>query len=391
MTFPERHRVRRPAFTVLEITVVLCTVLLLISLLLPAIQQAREQARRQQCQQNMAQIGIALRTYHDAHRCLPSGVVNPLGPVVSRSHDVTIFAEAGDLAAGDYGYGGFGGGGGGLSDMNYGSGDGGDGSMAPDQLSDESVTEKAAREKAEQKFEEIRSEYLVSWIAQILPQLDRQTTYRQIDFQTPQLSFVSKAEKKGWQERYQSWTTVGGGGIPWFPEPQLADIRFLHCPSRISLGFGNGLLATHYSGCYASQAVPIDINNDGLLYLNSSESLEDVPDGASSTILVGESADGVFRSFYYGDHSSLRATVQVALDSNLDRFQDYSQRGALEELVQDFTKDPMSMGFSSNHNLITQFLFADGAVQSISNMIDAQVLSKLGSRNDGSVLSADRF
>lgn len=395
MRFPQRHRIRRPAFTVLEITVVLCTIVILISLLLPAIQQAREQARRHQCQQNMAQIGIALRSYHDAHRYLPSGVVNSTGPIVSRTHEANMFgggmfSSMGGDGMGDYGYG--------TSAGEYDAGDNRDDedpngdSLDSDLGREESASEKAAREEETKQFNEIRSEYLVSWIAQILPQLDRQATYRQIDFQIPQLSFVPREGKERWEKQFQNWTTLSDAAVPWFPSPQPTNIPFLHCPSRVSAGIGDSLVATHYSGCYSSVPVPIDTNNDGLLYLNSSESMDDVPDGASTTILVGESEDGVFRSYYYGDHSSLRATVSVALQCSTDRYADYSRRGGgLGSDDIDLTKDPMSLGFSATHNVVTQFLFADGAVQSISTMIDAEVFARLGSRNDGSPVSTDRF
>lgn len=387
MRFLPRHRTRRPAFTVLEITVVLCTIVILISLLLPAIQQAREQARRHQCLQNLAQMGIALRAYHDAHRCLPSGVVNSTGPVVSRTHGDNMFGGGQSFSMGGYGDGDYG-----MGGDAYGDGAPLDGPMDSAGNRVESPSQKAAREKELKKFDEIRSEYLLSWIAQILPQLDRQTTYRQIDFQTPQLSFVSKKQKKQWEKQYQSWTTVGNAAVPWFPTPEPTDLPLLHCPSRVSGGVGDALVATHYAGCYSSKAVPIDTNNDGLLYLNSSESLEDIPDGASTTILVGEAADGLFRSYYYGDHSSLRATEQAALLSKMDRYVNYGQRrGGLAGDEIDLTKDPMSMGFSAPHNVVTQFLFADGAAQSISTMIDAEVFAKLGSRNDGTPVSTHSF
>lgn len=402
MRFMQRDRHLRLGFTVLEITVVLCTIVILISLLLPAIQQAREQARRHQCQQNLAQIGIALRSYHDAHRYLPPGVVNPTGPVVSRSHEANMFdgmlSSMGGYGGGSYGYGmGFG--------ADYGDGDANDYDGGQDASGDlsgdandseerqaESASEKAAKDEDTKRFNELRSEYLVSWIAQILPQLDRQATYRRIDFQTPQLSFVRKRRKEQWYQQLQDWNTLNEASVPWFPEPEPSDLPFLHCPSRVSSGLGDALVETHYSGCYSSKAVPIDSDNDGMLYLNSSESMDAVPDGASSTILVGESSGGIFRSYYYGDHSSLRATERVALESSLDRYADYGQRnsGSIVDNV-DMTKDPTSMGFSAMHNVVSMFLFADGSVRPISTMIDAEIFASLGSRKDGSLLSSDQF
>ena len=45
----------------------------LVAVLLPAIQAARESARRMACQNNLRQMGVALRNYETAYKCFPSG------------------------------------------------------------------------------------------------------------------------------------------------------------------------------------------------------------------------------------------------------------------------------------------------------------------------------
>jgi prepilin-type N-terminal cleavage/methylation domain-containing protein/prepilin-type processing-associated H-X9-DG protein len=72
------------AFTLIELLVVIAIIAVLIALLLPAVQSAREAARRCQCVNNLMQVALALQNYDSSHEVLPSGVVNPTGPIVDQ-------------------------------------------------------------------------------------------------------------------------------------------------------------------------------------------------------------------------------------------------------------------------------------------------------------------
>ena len=79
MSTPPRppHR-RAPAFTLVELMVVMSVIAALIAILLPGLAAARERANRIKCASNLRQIGLAMKMYADEKRgTYPRGLANP--------------------------------------------------------------------------------------------------------------------------------------------------------------------------------------------------------------------------------------------------------------------------------------------------------------------------
>lgn len=249
--------------------------------------------------------------------------------------------------------------------------------------------------------------YHVSWIVQILPQLELSTAFKHFDFAV-------------------------GIYDPRNLAPQQREFSVLNCPSSAttySARAKSGTHSTSYAGCHNSIEAPIDTNNDGLLFLNSSIRYDDITDGAAYTLLLGErDGPGVVWGWASGTRDTLRNTgyppndggAKLFEEANLyeeefGEFDDWEMDGYSEfeetptdEMADDEAseRDPTEAarpatdeekerkkrqallhvgGFNSVHTGGVHFAMADGRVKFLSESIDPALFKTLGGRNDGAM------
>ena len=94
---------KRQAFTLVELLVVVAIIGILVGLLLPAVQMVRESARRISCANNVRQLGLATLNFESVHQVFPasgwttSGPGNPAGKYVGWRPLILAFAEQSNL------------------------------------------------------------------------------------------------------------------------------------------------------------------------------------------------------------------------------------------------------------------------------------------------------
>jgi len=212
----------RRAFTLVELLVVIAIIAVLIGLLLPAVQAAREAARRSSCGVNLRQIGTAMLNHHDARGRFPAG---------------NVFSQAGhDSPANDHRGG------------NWYCG-------------------------------------MFGWPAYILPYMEAQGLFDQIDFSL--LAFTPQASQESWH---------GGGAIGSVENRPVAEAMpaGFRCPSA------RLLYRSHkdYSAASSSRLAccPERSAQNGMFFRDSRTSLRDITDGSSKTFMITEDAHAWFNA-----------------------------------------------------------------------------------------------
>jgi prepilin-type N-terminal cleavage/methylation domain-containing protein len=215
--------------------------------------------------------------------------------------------------------------------------------------------------------------YHVGWIVQTLPYLDQAPTYKNFDFN----SGVYSPTNNG---------------------PRGVGIACLNCPSNPTPRPSGGIGGTTYAGVHHHVEAPIDIDNTGVLFLNSSIRYRDITDGSSNTIFVGEHNDFDPLGWASGTRATLRNGGSMTGGGGGLKpgagagFQPaFGAGGPVPGQVVGGNApaeggDAAVLevgGFGSPHMGGAHFVLGDGSVRFISQNINPATFQNLANRNDG--------
>ena len=206
----------------------------------------------------------------------------------------------------------------------------------------------------------------VSWMIDILPYLEQQALYSHFDREAGAYAEANAPVR-------------------------AARVSVMHCPSSPfpDRNDAQTVARSSYAGCHHDVEAPIDVKNNGLLFLNSEVRYSDIFDGSSNTLLMSETR-------YYPDDlgwvSGTRATLRNT--SSLEPPRAYLPSQQTQPDGNQSTEvdpvDPLFVGgFGSSHNGGVNGAFADGSTRFISENIDLAVFRLLGNRADGEILDAN--
>jgi prepilin-type N-terminal cleavage/methylation domain-containing protein/prepilin-type processing-associated H-X9-DG protein len=354
--FPAVSTRKRGAFTLVELLVVIAIIGILVALLLPAIQAAREAARRTACSNNIKQIAVALLLYHDVNGQFPLGAY------------------------------------------------------------------------AAEKEDHIAEEDGLGWATKILPQLEEQALYDRLENNRvpgyegkPWITNHASSQRGIFRVAHQNGLRPIEGGdtiINVFVCPSV-DLP-THAPTGAYFGesddpnTGTGYATAHYKGCRGrcdrgmfwkpKEGVAVydcqyDINGDDVIDTVPKKKytrvrIEDVTDGTSKTISIGESAYVVNSGAWpiwmgmYKETGNTMFETLSPINCNIGGARAFPlSQGELDAAVAVAGAEPTDCSFSW-HVGGAYFAFVDGSVRFLTEDLEVRTFQLLGDRMDDEVIQS---
>lgn len=210
-----------------------------------------------------------------------------------------------------------------------------------------------------------------AWGAHILPFIEEQAIYDSIDFDLP----------------------------VYHPDNQVA--REVHltsflCPSDdvSANGFIEMGPERFAMGCYVANIGPPDLDADqeqrhGVFSRNSETGLEQITDGLSKTLMIGERQNGPFLAgIELNNHFEYETTWVASVRDVDDPTDDHGHMTLFQ------TGHTPNHGFSDDrdvssvHSGLAQFLMCDGSVHVVAEHVDLDLYTAMGTRAGGEVIQA---
>ncbi len=228
--------------------------------------------------------------------------------------------------------------------------------------------------------------YKMSWLVQLLPYMEENVTFTHIDFAVGAFDEKNAAVRAIGIASYlcPSCPIRARNGTPREGTEQAREsAEYSQNPAALGT-----YVVSNYAGCQNDVEKPIDVNNNGVFFLNSHIRAEDVTDGTAHTIYVGEKM-GSEKDL--GWMAGTRATLR---NMGVPMFENYrSGRGAYHPYSDEPAPgaadagDLFVGGFSSGHPSVCNFLFGDGRVASLDKATEPKVMQQLANRADGELLT----
>ena len=328
-SLPQSYPDRRAGFTLIELLVVIAIIGILVALLLPSVQQARSAASRMRCVNNLKQIGLAAHSFHDINGAFPPARLI-LDLPRTRNNSATRFAM------------------------------------------DEP-----------------------SWLVRLLPFIEQVALHDQWDEYLPYGTNPLSARNQALPvflcpDRHSADSAIA-------PDKKIRITSPCGCPMGVQFAPGGAIsdyVANHGDLSPGAINLPTDFywggNGTGVIISSRPAGnqntirrdwldkvrLADVTDGASNTLLIGESHVPRDKNLtspyngpaYYGRHLTNFSRIGgpgVPLAHGPD-----DQRGTV-------------YSFGSAHVGIVQFALADGSVRPVSTAVSTRLLGHLTNRRDG--------